>query len=51
LGSFLNKNTGSFYSHITINRKIIHLGTFKTPELAHEAYVKAKRELHPFGTL
>ena len=57
-----NKSTGllgvrpvmgskTFYAQITINKKKLHLGCFKTPELAHEAYVKAKREIHPFGTL
>jgi hypothetical protein len=28
-----------------------HLGTFRTPEEAHAAYIAAKREMHPFGTL
>lgn len=28
-----------------------HIGTFRTSEAAHAAYVQAKRELHPFGTL
>jgi hypothetical protein len=26
-----------------------HLGLFDTPEAAHEAYVAAKKELHPFN--
>lgn len=33
---------------IGINRRQIHLGLFDTPEEAHEAYLKAKRELHTF---
>jgi hypothetical protein len=28
-----------------------HLGTFRTPEEAHAAYVEAKRRLHKGGTL
>ena len=37
-----------YYAHITINRKRRHLGSFDTPEAAHEAYLRAKRELHTF---
>jgi len=51
LGAFLNKNSGSFYSQIKKDGNYTWLGCFKTPEQAHEAYVNAKRELHPFGTL
>jgi hypothetical protein len=29
-------------------RRVINLGNFPTPEEAHEAYLKAKRELHTF---
>lgn len=35
-----------FRAKIMINKKQIHLGGFPTPELAHEAYVAAKRKLH-----
>lgn len=38
-------------SSIKLNGKQTHLGWYKTPEEAHQAYIKAKRELHPFGTL
>jgi hypothetical protein len=31
-----------------VNRKHKHLGYFDTAEQASEAYVTAKRELHPF---
>jgi hypothetical protein len=31
---------------ITVNGKWQHLGTFKTPEEAHAAYLEAKRRLH-----
>lgn len=36
---------------IRVNGKRHYLGSFDTPEAAHEAYVKAKRVLHPGGTL
>ena len=36
---------------IKLNGKQIHIGWFKTPLEAHEAYLKAKRLFHPFGTL
>lgn len=42
---------GKFDAMITVNRKRKWLGTFNTPEEAHECYLKAKRELHPFSTL
>ena len=42
---------GSFRAQIGINGKTKHLGYFKTPIEAHEAYLSAKRELHEFNTL
>jgi len=36
---------------IKSNGKIKHLGTFDTPELAHEAYLAAKRQVHPGCTI
>lgn len=38
-------------AQIKIAGKSIKLGTFETPELAHAAYVDAKRRLHPAGML
>lgn len=38
-------------ARICYNGKRQYLGIFITPEEAHAAYVKAKRELHPFSTL
>lgn len=32
-------------AQIMVNRRLIYLGVFPTPELAHEAYCKAGREL------
>lgn len=50
LGVGVHKN-GTFKAGIKINGKPKHLGYFKTPELAHAAYIEAKRKLHPFGVL
>lgn len=36
---------------IKLGGKSHHIGWFKTPEAAHEAYLLAKRNMHPFGTL
>ena len=43
--------TGKFEARIAFEHSQIHLGVFDTAEEAHEAYVKVKRELHPFGEL
>ena len=37
---------GSFHTRITVNKKVIYLGTFKTIEEASNAYVKAKKKFH-----
>jgi hypothetical protein len=42
---------GKFMASITINSKPIHLGRFDNPEIAHAAYVKAKRAIHQGNTL
>jgi len=42
---------GRFKAKIGLNRKSIYLGTFGTPEAAYDAYLAAKRELHPGNTL
>lgn len=47
LGVFIDKSTGKIRARIQHNGKEIHLGRFSTVEAAHEAYLKAKRELHP----
>ena len=40
-----------FRAEIAHRGKRIKLGYFDSPEEAHEAYKKAKREVHPFGRL
>jgi len=42
----VSKNHGSYRAQITANGVRLSLGNFKTPELAHDAYVKAKRIHH-----
>jgi hypothetical protein len=40
-----------FRATIGLGKKDYHLGTFQTAELAHEAYLKAKRKLHAGCTI
>ena len=47
----VSKNRKKWIAQIGINGKYHHLGSFDTPELAHEAYLEAKTKLHPFQTL
>lgn len=51
LGVSLYKPNGKYAAYIKINGKSRYLGYFESPEQAHDAYVKAKREMHPFGML
>lgn len=44
-------NAGRWTAFITHERKSIYLGRFRTPELAHEAYLRAKRQIHAGCTL
>ena len=41
------KHTKKWVASITVNYKRKHLGYFDTPELAHQAYVEAKKVYHP----
>lgn len=38
---------GRFEASIKLNGKNIYIGSYKTPELAHSAYLAKKREIHP----
>lgn len=42
---------GRFAAAIKINGRRTRLGNFETPIEAHAAYLRAKRQLHPGGTL
>lgn len=47
----VSKHKKRFSAFIKIDRRSRYLGTFSTPQEAHEAYLTAKRELHPGNTL
>lgn len=45
-GIGFDKRHGKWYANIQINKKQTRLGTFKTKEEAHEAYMKAAKNIH-----
>lgn len=47
----VQKNHGGWQGHITIKGKRHLLGTYKTPQEAHQAYLVAKRRLHEGCTI
>ena len=51
LGVRWNRASGNYVAVITVNRHVINVGSFKTAEEAHEAYLRAKAELHEFGVI
>jgi hypothetical protein len=51
LGVHTRSDRKTFQARIEVNGKNHHLGSFETAELAHAAYVEAKRRLHPGCTL
>lgn len=44
-------NGKRFSAQIQVAGTPHYLGTFDTPEQAHAAYIRAKREMHPCGTV
>lgn len=50
LGAYIGQN-GRFASRIRIDGRNKFLGEFATPELAHKAYLEAKRKHHDANTL
>lgn len=50
LGAYPGQN-GRFVSRIRVDGRNKFLGEFPTPELAHEAYLSAKRKYHEANTL
>lgn len=51
LGVSLHKKTGLWRARITARNKEFCLGYFKSPDVAHAAYVSAKRQLHEGCTI
>lgn len=49
-GTFFFKRTGRWRAEIQVNKVRHYLGYFDTEKQARAAYLKAKRELHPFAT-
>jgi hypothetical protein len=45
VGATFHKNSGKWRSDIKINNKQLWLGIFKTPQLAHEAYMEKLKEI------
>ena len=51
LGVNWNNPAGKYQARIALNGKQINLGLYKTAELASEAYLAKKREIHDFCTI
>lgn len=51
LGVCFHKGAGKYMAQIGLGRARRYLGLFATAAEAHEAYLRAKRDLHPMGTL
>jgi len=51
IGVSFEKYTQRYRANIQVNKKSINLGRYDTKEDAHNAYLSAKRTIHPFGTL
>lgn len=51
LGVHLHKQSNRWRARIQVYGKSVHLGLFDTPELAHGAYLIAKRKLHEGCTI
>lgn len=45
-GVCFSNSIGKYRATITVNRKQISLGLFKTPEIAHQAYINAANKFH-----
>lgn len=51
LGVTYSERRKHFVAQISINGRGNYIGSFSTADAAHEAYLIAKRKLHPAGTL
>lgn len=50
-GVYWHRRQHRFYSQIRVNKKLHFLGYFDVAKEAHEAYINAKRALHPGNTV
>jgi hypothetical protein len=51
IGAFYSKKNKNWFSRICINNKRKWLGSFANANDAHQAYINAKREIHPACTI
>lgn len=51
IGAHKMTGVNQWKAQIRVDGKLKYLGTFASSEMAHEAYVVAKRQMHPAGTL
>lgn len=51
MGAYWAPNKKKWVSAICVHGKSLKLGAFESEELAHAAYINAKRELHEFCTI
>jgi len=51
LGAHYHAKSGNFVAQITHNKQKYTIGSFRTAEEAHAAYLKAKSDLHDYNTL
>ena len=51
LGAYWDKKMRRFTSYIYVNGKSKYLGSYETEQAAHQAYLTAKRVLHPGCTI
>lgn len=51
MGAFYRADTGRWFSQIVVKGVPVRLGQFPDEQSAHDAYIKAKRELHAGCTI
>ena len=51
LGVYKANDSSKWKAQIRVNKKQVFLGSYDSPQEAHEAYLQAKRELHSFGMI
>lgn len=51
LGVHYHEENGNYVAQIRVDGKVRHIGSYRTAEEAHYAYLQAKRRLHPNGEI